>query len=47
MRQGNNCNGEILCNECNNQINENKQLEANLKRHSPNESGHMLPYCKI
>ena len=46
-RRCNNCNGEILCNECNNQVNENKEFEANLKllkRDIPNQFGHMLPY---
>ena len=36
-----------MCDKCNNQIKENKEFEANLnelKRHSPNEFGHMLPY---
>ena len=50
MRRCNNCNGEILCNECNNQIIENKEFEADLnelKRHSANEFGNMLPYYKI
>ena len=35
------------CNECNNQINENKGFVANLielKRHPPNEFGYVLPY---
>ena len=39
----------ILCTTCNNQINENKEFEANLnllKRQSPNEPGYMLPYFK-
>ena len=38
MRRCNNCSGEILCDEFNNQINENKEFEAQLnelKRHSP------------
>ena len=38
-----------MCNKCNNQINGNKEFEANLnklKRHPPNEFGHMLPYYK-
>ena len=49
MRQYNNCNGEILCMTCNNQVIENKELEANinlLRRDVPNESSHMLPYYK-
>ena len=27
MRRCKNCNGDILCNECNNQVNENKNLK--------------------
>ena len=43
------CKNEILCTTCNNQINENKEFEANLnllKRKAPNEFGHILPYHK-
>ena len=39
-----------MCNKCNIQINENKEFEFILnevKRHSPNEFGYMLPYYKI
>ena len=39
-----------MCDSCNNQINENKEFEANLnllKRDEPNDFGHMLPYYKI
>ena len=39
-----------MCDKCNNQINENKEFEANLnelKRHPPIEFGHMLPYYII
>ena len=39
-----------MCNNCNIQINENKEFEANLnelKRNAPNEFGHMLPYYVI
>ena len=49
MRQCNNCKDSIFCTTCNNQVNENKEFEANLnesKRHPPNEFGHMLPYYK-
>ena len=38
------------CDKCNNQINENKEFGANLnelKRHAPNDFGHMLPYYII
>ena len=47
MRFCNECNDKKMCNKCNNQINENKEFEANLnelKRHPPNNSGSMLPY---
>ena len=50
MRFCNECNGKKMCNKCNNQVNENKEFEANLnelKRHPPNEFGHMLPYYVI
>ena len=50
MRQCNECKDEILCVTCNNQINENKEFEANLnllERKTPNEFGYMLPYYKI
>ena len=47
MRQCNVCKDGIICSTCNNQINENKEFEANLnllKRKAPNEFGYMLPY---
>ena len=50
MRFCNECNDEEMCNKCNNQINENKEFEANLnklKRQPPNDFGYMLPYYKI
>ena len=50
MRFCNKCNDKKMCNKCNNQVNENKEFEANLnelKRHPPNEFGHMLPYYVI
>ena len=46
MRFCNERNGKKTCDKCNNQINENKELEANLNelnRHAPNDFGHMLP----
>ena len=49
-RQCNECQDGILYTTCNVQITENKKFEANLnllKRHPPNELGHMLPYYKI
>ena len=50
MRQCSECKDGILCATCNNQINENKEFEANLnllKRKAPNNFGYMLPYYKI
>ena len=50
MRFCNECNDKKMCDKCNNQINENKEFEANLnelKRHAPNDFGHMLPYYII
>ena len=50
MRHCNTCKDGILCITCNNQINENKEFEANLnllKRDVPNRFGHMLPYYVI
>ena len=46
MRHCNECKDGILCTTCNNQINEDKEIAANLnliKRHPPNELGRMLP----
>ena len=37
------------CNRCNSQINENKEFEVKLyllRKHAPNQNGHMLPYSK-
>ena len=48
MRHCNNCNGEILCITCINEVIK-KQFEANLnflKREAPDEFGHILPYYK-
>ena len=50
MRHCNECKDGILCTTCNNLINENKEIEANLnllKRDVPNQFGHMLPYFFI
>ena len=50
MRFWNVCNDKKMCDKCNNQTSENKKFEANLnelKRHSPNEFGQMLPHYKI
>ena len=47
MRRCNECKNKIICTTCNNQVNEKKQIEANLKllkRRAPNQFGHMLPY---
>ena len=43
------CSDEKMCDKCNNQINENKEIEANLnllKRKNPNDFSLMLPYYK-
>ena len=50
MRFCNECDDEKMCNKCKNQINENKEFEAKLneiKRHQPNDFGHLLPYYVI
>ena len=50
MRHCNNCNGEILYDECKIQLNKNKEFEANsclLKRQPPNQFSHMLSYYKL
>ena len=50
VRECNACKYGILCTTSNNQINENKDIEANLnliKREAPNESGYMLPFYII
>ena len=50
MRFCNKCKDGILCTTCNNQVNENKEFEANLnelKRHKPIDFGYMLPYYII
>ena len=47
MKRSKKCNTDILCNECNILVNENKQFEANpnlLKRKHSNRFAHMLPY---
>ena len=50
VRHCNACKDGILFAVCNNQINENKEFEANLnflKREKPTDHGYMLPYYKI
>ena len=47
MRRCNESKAGILCTTSNNQIDENKNFEAKLnelKRHRPDQFGHMLPY---
>ena len=47
MRRCNECKNKILCTTCNNQVNENKEFEANLnllKRKALNQFGYVLPY---
>ena len=46
----NECNVGKMCNNCNNRINENKEVKANLnllKRKAPNKFGYMFPYYKV
>ena len=50
IRFCNKCNDKKLCDKCTNQINENKEFEANLnelKRRPPNKDGYMLLYYEI
>ena len=50
MKRCNECKGEIICDKCNNHVNENKKIEAilnSLKRDVPKEFGHMLPCYKL
>ena len=47
MKGCNECKDGILCPTCNNQVIENKEVEANLsevKRHPPNTFGHIVRY---
>ena len=49
MKRCNECKGKILCDECRNQVNENKKFEVNLnflKRDVPNQFGQMILYYK-
>ena len=49
MRRCDICNDKLICEDCNNQDNENKEFEANLnllKRNAPNEFGDILPFYK-
>ena len=46
MRDCNNCTKDILCDDCDKLVNQNKEFSANLnelKREKPNNFGHMLP----
>ena len=46
LRNCNNCDKDILCDECDKLVNKNKEFSANLielKRQAPNNNGHMLP----
>ena len=50
MRRCDICHDKLLCENCNNQVNENKEFEANLNlltRNSPSEFGYMLPYYEV
>ena len=49
MRFCNECNDKMKCNNCNNQINEDKVFGAKLnplRRQAPNLFGHSLSYFK-
>ena len=46
MRNCNNCTKDILCDDCDNLVNQKKEFTTNLnelKREKPNDFGHMLP----
>ena len=46
MKNCSGCKKDILCENCDNVVNQNKKFSANLnelKREAPNESGYMLP----
>ena len=46
MRNCNNCTKDLLCDDCDKLVNQNKEFSANLnelKREKPNDFGHMLP----
>ena len=46
MRNCNNCTKDVLCDDCDKLVNQNKEFSANLnelKREKPNNHGHMLP----
>ena len=46
MRNCNNCTNDILCDDCDKLVNQNKEFSANLnelKRLPPNDQGYMLP----
>ena len=50
MRFCNEGDDKRMCNKFNNQVNENKEIEANLnllKSQAPNKSGHMLLYHEL
>ena len=50
MKCCNECKGENLCDDCNNQVNENKKFKANiilLRRDDPYQFGYMLIYYKL
>ena len=47
MKRCNECKGEILCDDCKNQVNEKNEANLNLiKQKAPKQFGHMLPYFK-
>ena len=45
-RNCNRCVKDLLCDDCDKEVNQNKEFSANLKelkREKPNDHGHMLP----
>ena len=50
MRRCNEWKGKLLCDECENQVNEDKKIESNsnlLTRDVLHQFGHMLPYYEL
>ena len=46
MKKCNKCAKDLICNDCDKLLNQNKEVSANLnelKREKPNDLGHMLP----
>ena len=48
MKNCGDCKKDILCDDCDNLVNQRKESSANLnelKREPPHDNGHMLPKC--